>query len=50
MYRLEDEQFEALVAYFELSLTALSDEEFVSLLSMEEPLRDMLLTLIPAPD
>jgi hypothetical protein len=41
-YTLTDEQFERLLAYFELCKTAISDDEQDKLLDMEGPLRDML--------
>lgn len=41
-YVLEDEEFEALQKYFEVSLVAFSDDEMAELVFMEKPLRDML--------
>ena len=42
---LTDEQYTALLEYFELSLTAVSDEEQEDLVFREKPLRDMLRSL-----
>jgi hypothetical protein len=46
-YSLTGDQYEGLLAYFELSLTAISDDEFGDLLISEKPIRDMLLELQP---
>lgn len=46
-YVLSDEQYEELRSYFELSLTAMSDEEQADLVFREKPLRDMLRNLSP---
>lgn len=42
MYTLTESQFEQLHAYFELALTAISDQEQDELVLREKPLRDML--------
>lgn len=42
MYTLTEGQFQQLQAYFELALTAISDEEQDELVNREKPLRDML--------
>ena len=46
-YELTDEQYQSLLAYFELAKTAMSDDEQAELIVMEKPLRDMLRALQP---
>ena len=48
-YVLTEEQFGYLRDYFELALTAVTDEEQDELVFMEKPIRDMLRDLTPAP-
>lgn len=47
-YILSDEQYENLRDYFELAMTAMSDDEQAELIFKELPLRDMLRQLRPA--
>jgi len=47
-YILTDEQYQNLRKYFELALTAISNDEQEELVFMEKPLRDMLRQLRPA--
>ena len=42
MYELTDEQLDMLSEYFELALTAISDDEQTRLVGMELPIRNML--------
>lgn len=42
MYTLTAGQFQQLQSYFELALTAISDDEQDELVHREKPLRDML--------
>lgn len=42
MYTLTEAQFELLTEYFELAMTAISDDEQETLVFMEGPIRDML--------
>ena len=44
---LTDAQYSSLREYFELALTAISDEEMSDLVFLEKPLRDMLRSLSP---
>jgi hypothetical protein len=46
-YILSDEQYENLRDYFELAMTAISDDEQHELVFMEKPLREMLRQLRP---
>jgi hypothetical protein len=46
-YILSDDQYETLRNYFELAMTAISDEEQHELVFMEKPLREMLRQLRP---
>lgn len=47
-YVLSEVQMRALREYFELAMTAISDEEQHRLVFMEKPLRDMLRDLEPS--
>lgn len=42
MYELTEDEFEAITEYFELALTAISDDEQEKLVALEFPLREML--------
>jgi hypothetical protein len=46
-YILSDDQYETLRNYFELAMTAISDDEQHELVFMEKPLREMLRQLRP---
>lgn len=45
MYELTEDEFESLIEYFKLSMTAVSDDDIMLLLSLDKQMLSMLLEI-----